>query len=217
MIHVYLMPGMATSPSIFEYIKLPEHKFTLHKLSWFLPELNESLSSYALRMTFKVLHKNPVLLGVSFGGILIQEMATHIEVSKLIIVSSVKSKQELPRRLMLSRKLMLYKAIPSKLIEDVNFLAKYAFGERIKSRVALYEKYLSMNDRRYLTWALKEMVCWAQKEPMPRTIHIHGDNDRVFPVKYIKDFILVPGGSHVMVITKYRWFNKNLPIILKNV
>ncbi len=216
MIHVYLMPGMAANPSIFEHIKLAEEEFTLHKLSWFLPETNESLSDYALRMTLKITHKKPVLLGVSFGGVLVQEMAKHIEVSKLIIVSSVKSKKELPRRMKLSRKLKLYKAVPAKLIEDIDLLAKYAFGETVKNRVALYQKYLSMNDRRYLKWAVKEMVCWGQDAPIPNSIHIHGDKDPVFPIKYIKDAIVIPEGTHIMVITKFRWFNKNLPEIIKN-
>jgi len=71
-----------------------------------------------------------------------------------------------------------------------------------------------MNDSRYLKWAVKEMVCWDQKEVMPGVIHIHGDSDRVFPVKYIKNPILVSGGSHIMVITKHRWFNKNLLVIV---
>lgn len=216
MIHVYLMPGMAANPSIFEHIKLPPQEFTLHTLSWVLPEDNESLSDYAKRMSLKLIHKKPVLLGVSFGGVLVQEMAKHVELSKLIIVSAVKSKQELPRRMKLSRKLRLYKALPTKLIEDIEILAKYAFGETVKNRVALYQKYLSMNDRRYLSWAVKEMVCWDQEEATPGVIHIHGDQDRVFPLKYIDRPIVVPGGTHIMVITKYRWFNNNLPKIIKN-
>ena len=56
----------------------------------------------------------------------------------------------------------------------------------------------------------------GSERSMPGVIHIHGDSDRVFPVKYIKNPILVSGGSHIMVITKHRWFNKNLPLILKN-
>ena len=216
MIHLYLMPGMAANPSIFEHIKLPSEEFTVHTLSWILPEKNESLSSYAKRMAANITHDNPALLGVSFGGILVQEIAKHIAVSTLIIVSSVKSKEELPRRMKLSRKLKLYKALPAKLIEDIDVLAKYAFGETVKNRMALYQKYLSMNDRRYIRWAVKEMVCWDQEEASPEVIHIHGDKDPVFPIKYIKDPIVVPGGTHIMVITKFRWFNKNLPTILKN-
>ena len=216
MIHVYLMPGMAANPSIFEHIQLPPQEYTLHKLSWALPEINESLTDYAKRMTLKIKHKSPVLLGVSFGGVLVQEMARHCEVAKLIIVSSVKSKAELPWQFKLSRKLKLYKIIPTRLIEDIGLLTKYVFGETINSRVALYEKYLTMNGSRYLKWAIKEMICWDQIEVIPGIIHIHGDGDKVFPISYINDPILVSGGTHVMVITKYRWFNKNLPVIIKS-
>ena len=210
------MPGMAANPSIFEHIKLPKEQFTIHTLSWILPEEDESLESYAGRMTLKIVHDNPVLIGVSFGGVLVQEMAKHIAISKLVIISSVKSKQELHRRMKLSRKLKLYKALHAKLIEDIDILAKYALGETVKNRVALYQKYLSMNDRRYISWAVKEMVCWDQEVFYPDVIHIHGDQDRVFPLKYIKEPIVVPGGTHIMVITKFRWFNENLPKLLKN-
>lgn len=216
MTHLYLMPGMAANPSIFEHIALPEDRFTIHLLEWQLPKPKETISDYAKRMTAFITHKDSVLLGVSFGGVLVQEMAKHISLRKLIIVSSVKSKYELPRRMKLSRKLKLYKILPTRLIEDVDKLAKYAFGETVKDRVALYQKYLSMNDRHYMSWAVKEMVCWDQEEPDPAIVHIHGDADRVFPIKYIDNCVTLPGGSHIMVITKYKWFNENLPQLIEN-
>jgi hypothetical protein len=40
--------------------------------------LEETLVSYAKRMCEKVTHPNPVLIGVSFGGILVQEMSKII-------------------------------------------------------------------------------------------------------------------------------------------
>ena len=78
-IHVYLMPGMAASPVIFEHIKLPEEQFKIHLLEWVLPIDNEVISDYALRMVNNIKHENPVLLGVSFGGVLVQEMSKHIK------------------------------------------------------------------------------------------------------------------------------------------
>jgi pimeloyl-ACP methyl ester carboxylesterase len=216
MTHVYLMPGMAANPSIFENIKLPEDSYQIHLLEWFIPEVDESLQDYALRMTTHIKHDNVVLLGVSFGGILVQEMAKHIKVAKLIIVSSVKTKHELPRRMKLSRKLKLYNILPTRLVEDIDTLAKYAFGETIKNRVALYKKYLSMNDRRYLSWAVKEMVCWDQETAPPGIIHIHGSADKVFPLKYIDNCINIEGGTHIMVITRAKWFNKNLIELIEN-
>lgn len=210
------MPGMAANPSIFEHIKLPEDRFTIHLLEWQLPKSKETIHEYAKRMTTFIKHKDSVLLGVSFGGVLVQEIAKHITLKKLIIVSSVKSKHELPRRMKLSRKLKLYNILPTRLIEDVDTLAKYAFGEAVKNRVALYQKYLSMNDRHYLSWAVKEMVCWDQETPDENIVHIHGDIDRVFPIKYIDNCVSVSGGSHIMVITKHKWFNENLPKLIEN-
>ena len=77
-IPVYFMPGMAANPTIFEYIKLPEDRFKIYWLSWKIPLKNETLQEYAKRMCDDVKHDNPVLLGVSFGGILVQEMSKRV-------------------------------------------------------------------------------------------------------------------------------------------
>ncbi len=215
--HLYFMPGMAANPSIFEHIQLDEKKYTFHYLTWQLPlSSEESLAAYAQRMTSLITHVKPVLIGVSFGGVLVQEMAKLIPNCKCIIISSVKSKKELPRRLKISRKLKLYKVLPTRLLEDVDKLAKYAFGATVKDRLAIYQRYLSMNDRRYLNWALREMICWDQEQPPKNLIHIHGDADRVFPCQHLTDYIPIKGGSHVMILTKYKWFNKNLPKLIEN-
>ena len=66
------MPGMAASPRIFEYLNLPE-EYQVIKLSWMTPKNKEPLAAYAKRMAERIEHKNPVLLGVSFGGILVQQ------------------------------------------------------------------------------------------------------------------------------------------------
>ena len=95
-IPIYFMPGLAASPTIFENIKLPEDQFEMRFLEWFLPQEKESIESYALRMTEKIQHENPVLVGVSFGGVLVQEMAQFLNLDKIIIISSIKSSDEMP-------------------------------------------------------------------------------------------------------------------------
>ncbi|MDU8886447.1 alpha/beta hydrolase [Yeosuana sp. MJ-SS3] len=214
LIHVYFMPGLAASPSIFEYIKLPEHQFKMYYLEWIIPFSGESINSYAKRMTKNIKHGNVVLVGVSFGGILVQEMSKHIKLFKLIIVSSVKTKHELPKRMKLSRKTKAYKLIPTSLINSFENLAKYSFGDSVKKRLDLYKKYLSVRDKLYLDWSIEQLVCWDQENPIPGIVHIHGSKDHVFPFHHIKDCITVEGGTHIMIINKYKWFNKNLPQII---
>ena len=64
---VYLMPGMAANPKIFEFIKLPSN-FKVHHLEWKMPYKNELMSEYALRISRLIKGNNIVLIGVSFGG-----------------------------------------------------------------------------------------------------------------------------------------------------
>ena len=213
-IHVYFMPGMAASSSIFENIKLPEEMFVMHLLEWELPLSKESLFDYAKRMAGKIDHKECILIGVSFGGILVQEMKQFLNPKKVVIISSVKSNVELPRKMKIARTTKAYKLIPTKLFENVENLAKYAFGDYVKNRIKLYEKFLSMRDKNYLDWSIEQIINWNRVEADEEIIHIHGDADEVFPIKYIKNPIVVKGGTHIMIINKYKWLNENLPKIL---
>ncbi|MBB1192098.1 alpha/beta hydrolase [Flavobacterium sp. SOK18b] len=213
-IHVYFMPGLAASTTIFERIKLPETDFEMHYLEWEIPFDNETLVAYAKRIADKIAHKNPVLIGVSFGGILVQEMAKHIAASKVIIISSVKSNTEFPVRLKLAKSTKAYKLIPMNLILNIESLAKFSFGEKVNQRLKLYEKFLSVRDIRYLTWAVEQVVLWDRVTIDESVIHIHGDLDDVFPIKNIKKCIVVKGGTHIMILNKYKWLNEKLPLII---
>lgn len=214
LIPVYMMPGMAASPSIFEYIRLPEDRFEVIWLHWMMPEQDEPLVDYAKRMCALITHEDPVLIGVSFGGILVQEMAKIIPVRKLVVISSVKCRDELPYRMRVASKTYLHKLLPTQLVNNVEVLAKYAFGEPVVKRLELYERYLSVRDKYYLDWSINQVVNWDQETPIPGTIHIHGRKDVVFPAYRIKDCIWIKNGTHVMIINRYRWFNEHLPALL---
>lgn len=215
LIHVYCMPGLAANPSIFEKIELPREKYKIHWLDWLLPKSKETLRHYAQRMCKHVKHDNVVLIGVSFGGVLIQEMAQFLSVKRLIIISSVKCQRELPRRMRYAKSTGLFRILPTSLAARLDFLEKLAVGDYAQKRIKLYRKYLSITDTRYLDWAIEQMVCWDKRDPMQEIVHIHGDKDEIFPHKYIEGCITVPGGTHIMIINRFRWFNENLEDIIQ--
>ncbi len=210
------MPGMAAKPSIFEFIKLPEDKYKVHWLAWKMPKKNESLQAYAKRMLIDITHKNPVLIGVSFGGVIVQEISKIIPVKRLILISTVKSKEELPQRMKFAKQTKLYKIFPTSLAGYVGMLEKFPVGRFARKRVQLYKKYMSVHEKQYLDWAIEQMLCWDQQKPLPDTVHIHGDQDVVFPIKNITECIVVPGGTHVMIINRFRWFNEHLPELISS-
>ncbi|KAB1156328.1 alpha/beta hydrolase [Flavobacterium luteum] len=213
-IPVYFMPGLAASSCIFERISLPSSVFETVLLEWEIPLDHESLTDYARRITEKIKHKNPVLIGVSFGGILVQEMSRFINVRKVIIISSVKTNLEFPLRMKIAKTTKAYKLIPMNLFLSIENLAKFSFGDKVSHRLKLYEKFLSVRDKRYLDWAIEQLILWNRTEADSNVIHIHGDADDIFPIKYIKDCIIVKGGTHIMILNKYRWLNENLPKII---
>jgi len=209
------MPGLAASPEIFERIHLPEDRFQIHFLEWTLPEPAETLSAYAMRISKMVTDEDPVLVGVSFGGVLVQEMAQFVKPSKVIIISSVKSHLQFPMRMRLTKYTKLYKIFPTHLASDFSRFERLPFGSKFRQRFKLYEKFLAMRDKIYLDWALEQIINWNRPVPDADVIHIHGDSDEVFPPKYITtDYIPVKGGTHIMILNKYKWLNENLPKII---
>jgi len=209
------MPGLAASPTIFERIQLPTDLFEMHLLEWEIPFEQESLQAYAKRMAQKVTHENVVLVGVSFGGILVQEMKAFLQPKKVIIISSVKANTEFPRRFKIAKTTKAYKLIPTQLFENIESLMKFSFGSSIiKQRLVLYEKFLAVRNKHYLDWSIEQIINWERKDIDPEIIHIHGDADEVFPPKYIKEFIPVKGGTHIMILSKYKWLNEKLPKII---
>lgn len=214
MIHVYFMPGMAASSDIFEYISLPKETFQIHFLEWKIPQENESLESYAKRLLLEVKHPNCVLIGVSLGGVIVQEMSKFWPLKRLIIISSVKTRFELPRRMRVSRTFGLYHLLPTFIVNYVDKLDHLPLGTFINKRLKLYKRYMAVKDKKYLDWGFKKMIFWDREIPIEGIVHIHGDKDIVLPIKYIGNCIVVPTGTHIMIINKYRWFNKNLPEII---
>ena len=208
-IHIYFVPGLAASSTIFENLIFPEEIYELHFLEWLLPlTIEESIENYAKRMAAFVTEKNPVLVGVSFGGIMVQEMSKHLKPHKVIIISSIKSMYELPKGLKVIQLTKMYKLFPTKSIASIEEFSKFALGEFAKKRIELYKKYLSVRDENYLNWAIYNVLHWSQTKVIENIVHIHGNKDHVFPIKNIQHCIVVENGTHIMIIVKAKRISK---------
>ena len=204
--HVYFMPGMCANSMIFERIELGSD-FKSHYLDWIPPLKNESLSNYVVRLSKNIKHENSILIGVSFGGIIVQELSKILKIKKIIIISSVKSNKELSNSMKFAKKTKSYKLLPVTWLNDFESLLAFVLGPKIKRKVNLYRKYLSVRDENYLKWAIKEMINWKQEDPMDDVIHIHGTFDLVFPVMNIKNYIPLKRGDHTMILKRADWLN----------
>ncbi|PIV17745.1 MAG: alpha/beta hydrolase [Flavobacteriales bacterium CG03_land_8_20_14_0_80_35_15] len=200
---LYFMPGLGASSKIFEYLNLPTDNYCCHHLEWLTPvAVNEPISDYAQRLCQSITEKNPVLIGVSFGGIMVQEMTRFLNAKAVIIISSVKSEAEFPKKFGVAKTTQIYKLFPSRHFEQIGGFVKENFGNKLKKQIELYEKYQIKLTPIYLDWAFETILNWKKQKEVANLHHIHGDADAIFPPKYITNFIPIKGGTHIMILNK---------------
>lgn len=201
--NLYFVPGMAANSKIFENLSLDTELFNCYFLEWKIPTSEEeSLSDYARRMCEEIIHENPVLIGVSFGGVIVQEMSKLIKTQKIIIISSIKMNCELPKRLKIVQQTKIYNLFPSKFLENFENYVQFFIGDRQSKKLEAYQKYLSFRNQAYLHWAIHSLLHWEQETPINNLVHIHGTKDEIFPIIHIQGCISVESGTHAMVLTK---------------
>lgn len=199
---LYLISGLGSDESIFHYLHLPgiETKY----ITWISPRIKESIPDYAARLVDQIdLNDEVILLGVSFGGIIAQEIAKIIPCSKVIIVSSVKSPQEYSWQLSFVRATKLHKLFSAKFLKWSNKLtADYYFGTASKEESVLLQQIISDTDEPFMIWAIDQLMYWENDHTTKNLLHLHGTHDKIFPVKYLRNVVKIEEGGHFMMANK---------------
>jgi pimeloyl-ACP methyl ester carboxylesterase len=200
---VYLISGIGADQRAFEHLRI-EAKEIVH-INWVTPDENDDLDSYCnklIKNTEFNLSKKNVLIGVSFGGIIAQEIAKKIDCEKIIIISSVKNCKELPPSFKLLQKGKLLNLMPAKLFKYLNsFFASYYFSIEGPYEKKLLKEIIKDIDPVFMKWAISEICKWDNHVVHQNILHIHGAEDRVFPIENITNAATLSGG-HFMIVNK---------------
>ncbi len=110
-VRTYFIGGFATDARLYRHQL--DHIPDAIYLPFPHPEKNDTLESYALKFIPLIDQDVPFnLVGQSMGGLITVELTRHIHAEKVILISSVKSRVELPARFNLLRKTGLYRLLP---------------------------------------------------------------------------------------------------------
>lgn len=199
---IYFISGLGADRRVFEYLRLSQ--FQTKHIEWVVPEIDDSLESYSHKLIAQIdTAHEVVLVGVSFGGMICQEIAKVIRCKHVIIISSIKRIEELTWQLKFVRKTRIDKLFPSGLIKMLNLLTvKYYFNIQSKEEAKLVKAIVADTDRFFMKWAIDAIMKWENHNPYSGIIHIHGSKDRVFPPGKIKDYIQIKDGGHFMIVNK---------------
>lgn len=193
--------GLGADERVFQSLKLINVEKNYVK--WIEPFKNETIENYAQRLSVQIdTSKINILLCVSFGGLIGIELSKIIQFEKIIIISSVKNKYEIPYYYRIAGKLKLYKPIPGSLLKTYNFIISFFFGITNEREKDLLKNILNDTNSIFLKWAISKITNWNNRDNIKNIYHIHGSKDRLFPIRCIKDFIKIIDGHHFMVITK---------------
>lgn len=199
---IYCISGLGADERIFEHLDFRD--YDLRFISWLHPSKKESIEAYARRMGDSIQEKDAILLGVSFGGMMAIEIARQIPLQRLILISSIKSAHELPRWMKMAGNLKLNRMIPIRPYSFITKIGNKRLGVTNADEEQMVEAYRKSVNAGYLDWAVNQILNWKNDWVPNGVIHIHGDEDKIFPIREIRATHIIKGATHFMVHNRAR-------------
>ena len=170
----YILSGLGADERVFEQIDFGSFSPVFIPWEPTKQKHDQSLESYAKQLSRHVKVSNPILIGISFGGIVAQEMSSLFGNCPVLIISSVKTRSELPLFM------------------------------RLSGITGLHKLLLTDSDPVFTKWAIHQVSNWKRTEKIPaKVLHIHGEADRIFPIGNVAPDYIIPGGTHFMTVSEH--------------
>lgn len=194
---VYFISGLGADKRVFEKLDLSwcEPVF----VTWIKPLRKETLPAYAARLRRQIDDPSPIVVGISFGGMLAAEMLRLDPSVRILLLASIQNSKQLPQWYRLGKYLPLYLALPRRLLLPGNFISQWLFGVRTASVKRLFKQIVQNTDTGFVKWAIWSILHWKTASALsPGIIHIHGTKDRILPCPAGVTTHKIPGGGHLL-------------------
>lgn len=192
---IYCFSGLGADERVFQHIRL---SLPYQVLTWTQPSPDDSFHSY-LQQYISQIDKNAdiVLIGVSFGGVVAQELAKLIPVKKIILISSIESHKSIPWNYYILKPFLSF--IPTKYFSPPFAVIKNKFGVKDKKSSNLLKEIVNDTDPVFSKWAIKQLLTWRCYKSETPIVCIHGSKDRVLPSSPRTDY-LIPDAGHFAIV-----------------
>ncbi|GAB5405609.1 MAG: alpha/beta hydrolase [Aureliella sp.] len=194
---IYLLPGMTRDYPVFSRLAplLPGAKV----VSYLEPMSDESIAAYARRMA-QTLQPNSYIAGVSFGGIIAQEISRVLAPRGCIAIATITHPTQLPPWFRAMR--ILGGSNCKRALSIIGTLAART-PKRFRNSSVMRLSRLAGPKGAWHRWAAASVLDWAPSDTEFSTplLHIHGDADTTFPIRYTTPDVSVRGGLHALPIS----------------
>jgi pimeloyl-ACP methyl ester carboxylesterase len=212
---IYFLPGQGSDHRIFDSLKF-DQKYKLKYIDYGTPKKYDNMESFAKSIAAQIdTTEKFILIGVSLGGMISVELNEILSPEKVILISSAKTKYELPARYRFQKYFPFYRIIPGRLLlAGAKILQPIVEPDR-KTNKIVFKSMLGTKKPKYIKRTVNMIINWNKKNVSKNNlVHIHGTNDHTIPFKNIKANFTVNNGSHMMVLTMFEELQKILDLIL---
>jgi pimeloyl-ACP methyl ester carboxylesterase len=202
MIPVYFISGLGADASVFGRLKL-DPSIEINHIPWLEPkEEEEGIDEYAMRMAESIEDpENSMLVGLSFGGVMAIEIAKRTSIKHVVLISSIKHKEEMPLQLNVIGLFKLNKLVPASNLLHFKPLVNWFFGIRKPDERTMFSELIEQTDEDLVDWSSQQILAWHGEHSLQNITHIHGTADSVFPLRNVRADHIIQGGPHFMVFT----------------
>lgn len=186
-------------------------------LEW-IPQKDEDIKSYANRLIKNISFSDKdVIIGLSFGGLIAQEIAKQTPVKHIILLSSFRDIKDLKWFNQVLLNIRAYKLIPNKKIKFLDkFALKFFSIKSNEGKEGLLDM-MNKTDPKFTKWALNEIQkSEFNKTDKPNLYNVIGTKDKLVKTwRQNKNNFFVQDGGHLMVYENAEEINYHLESILK--
>jgi len=176
-----------------------------------IPDVGDSMAAYAARLRDQIDLSGPCVVGgISFGGMVACELARLCRPRCVLLIASCRNRSAVPN---------YYRGaeLISRIVPD--FLVR----RRCIASARLIAKLESLTDEQYqlvrtlsrdvpvpfLRRVARMILNWQAPDSFPCPVyHIHGDRDRIIPIRGVQPDEVVLGGGHLINMTHTEQVNQ---------
>jgi len=190
---LYIFSGLGADERVFQRLDFSD--FTTTFIKWIVPHDKETIENYASRLLDQITTTKPILIGLSFGGLIAVEVAKQIDTEKVILIASAKTKNEIPFYYRLAGQLGLHKLLPTRLLKSSNFITNWFFGTNSTFDKQLLKQILNDTNPTFLKWAIDKVTKWTNITQTKNIFHIHGTSDKILPLTFANCNVKITNGG----------------------
>ena len=213
-----LLPGLGADQRQFE----PQRSAFSNLLvpPWIVPKRKETLPDYAARLADTIVVTRPTVLGgSSFGGMVAQEMARHLEPDTVVLIGSCRSPKALHPVARGIRPIVSLTPVqvfdPAKVFAPVGLRMFSALTSAQRQLcVAMFKEM----DCGFMKWACRAILSWVPSgPPAVPVLQIHGGKDRIMPARLVEPGEVIPDGGHLIHLTHPQQVNAFMTRVIQSV